>query len=113
MGVSGLEIHQIVEFIGAFIDSVPANPRDDVSLAYSLNFAVDDLKAFYYEAAAAQPGSASPTAVELDDWFWGQTAAAKVLFAVKDRCLKKDDKTMQLLGKILLIPMSHADAEDR
>jgi len=67
------------------------------------------LKAFYYEAAAAQPGSASPTAEELDDWFWGETAAAKVLFAVKDRCLKKDDKMMQLLGKILLIPMSQSN----
>ena len=110
VGVSGLKINQIVEFIGAFIDSVPANPREDISLAFTLNFAVDDLKAFYYEAAAAQPGSASPTAEELDDWFWGETVAAKVLFAVKDRCLKKDDKMMQLLGKILLIPMSQSDA---
>ncbi len=108
MGVSGLGISQIVEFIGAFIDSVPANPRDDMSLALALNFAADDLKAFYYEAAAAQPGSASPTAEELDDWFWGQTAAAKVLLAVKDRCLKKDDTMMQLLGKLLLIPMSQS-----
>lgn len=106
VGVSGLELNQIVEFIGAFIDGVPANPRDDISPAYLLNFAVDDLKAYYYEAAAAQPGSVEPTAADLDDWFWGQTYAAKVLLAVKDRCLQKEDKTMQLLGKILLIPMS-------
>jgi hypothetical protein len=113
MGVSGLDLSQIIEFIGAFIDGVPANPGQELSLAYTLNFAVDDLKAFYYEAAAAQPGSISPNAAELDDWFWGQTIAAKVLFAVKDRCLQKDEKMMQLLGKILLIPMSHADSEDR
>jgi hypothetical protein len=110
VGVSGLETDQIVDFIGAFLDGVPANPREDISLAFSLNFAVDDLKAFYYEAAAAQPGSASPTAEELDDWFWGETVAATVLFAVKDRCLKKDDKMMQLLGKILLIPMSQSSS---
>ena len=107
MGVSGLDLSQIVEFIGGFIDGVPANPRQDISLAYTLNFAVDDLKAFYYEAAASQPGSTSPNAAELDDWFWGQTIAAKVLFAVRDRCLQKDDKMMQLLGKLLLVPMSH------
>ena len=106
MGVSGLDINQVVEFIGAFIDGVPANPRQDISLAYTLNFAVDDLKAFYYEAVATQPGSSSPTAADLDDWFWGQTVAAKVLLAVKDRCLQKDDNMMQLLGKLLLIPMS-------
>ena len=107
MGVSGLDINQIVEFIGAFIDGVPSNPRQDLSLAYVLNFAVDDLKAFYYEAVATQPGGTSPSAADLDDWFWGQTVAAKVLFAVKDRCLQKDDKMMQLLGKLLLVPMSH------
>ncbi len=113
VGVSGFEINQVVEFIGAFIDSVPANPRQDISLPFSLNFAVDDLKAYYYEAAAAQPGSASPTAEELDNWFWGQTVAAKVLFAIKDRCLQKEDKMMQLLGKILLIPMSQSSSADR
>jgi len=113
VGVSGLEMDQIVNFIGAFLDSIPANPREDISLAFSLNFAVDDLKAFYYEAAAAQPGRASPTAEQLDDWFWGETAAAQVLFAVKDRCLKNDDKMMQLLGKILLIPASQTSSEDR
>jgi hypothetical protein len=110
VGVSGLEFNQIVEFIGAFIDGVPANPRDDISPAYLLNFAVDDLKAYYYEAAAAQPGSVQPTAADLDDWFWGQTFAAKVLLAVKDRCLQKEDKTMQLLGKILLVPMAQSGA---
>lgn len=112
VGVSGMEINQIVEFIGAFIDGVPANPRDDISLAYLLNFAVDDLKAYYYEAATAQPGSASPTADELDGWFWGDTFAAKVLLAVKDRCSHQEDKTMQMLGKILLVPMSQSGSED-
>ena len=110
VGVSGLEFDQIVEFIGAFIDGIPTNPRDDISPAYLLNFAVDDLKAYYYEAAAAQPGSVQPTAADLDDWFWTQTFAAKVLLAVKDRCLQKKDKTMQLLGKILLVPMSQSGA---
>ena len=108
VGVSGLEFNQIVEFIGAFIDDVPDNPRNDISLAYLLNFAVDDLKAYYYEAAAAQPGRVEPTARDLDDWFRGQTFASKVLLAVKDRCLQKEDKTMQLLGKILLVPMSQS-----
>jgi len=113
MGVSGLDINQIVAFIGAFIDGVPVNPRQDLSLAYTLNFAVDDLKAFYYEAVATRPGSTPPGAAELDDWFWGQTVAAKVLLAVKDRCLQKDDKMMQLLGKLLLVPMSQVSSEDR
>ena len=69
--------------MGAFLDGTPENPRRDISLAYSLNFAVDDLKAYYYEAVAAQPCNLSPTSSDLDGWFWEQTAAAKVLFAIE------------------------------
>jgi len=68
---------------------------------------VDDLKAYYYEAAAAQPGNSSPTSSDLDSWFWEQTAAAKVLFGIKDRCLESKDKMMQLDGKLLLIPSAY------
>lgn len=107
VGVSGLEMEQIVEFIGAFLDGTPENPRQDIGLAYSLNFAVDDLKSYYYEAAAAQPGNLLPTRSDLDGWFWEQTAAAKVLFAIKDRCLDSEDKMLQLVGKLLLIPSAY------
>ena len=107
VGVSGLDMKQIVEFIGAFLDGLPENPRQDIALAYTLNYAVDDLKAYYYEAAAAQPGNLSPTSSDLDSWFWEQTAAAKVLFAIKDRCLDSEDKMLQLVGNLLLIPSAY------
>ena len=107
VGVSGLEMEQIVEFICAFLDGIPENPRQDIAIAYTLNFAVDDLKSYYYEAAAAQPGDLSPTSSDLDGWFWEQTAAANVLFAIKDRCLDSEDKMLQLVGKLLLIPSAY------
>jgi hypothetical protein len=107
VGVSGLEIKQVVEFIGAFLDGIPENPRQDIALAYSLNFAVDDLKSYYYEAVAAQPGDLAPTSKDLDGWFWEQTAAAKVLLAIKDRCLDSQDKMLQLVGQLLLIPSAY------
>jgi hypothetical protein len=107
VGVSGLDMNQIVELIGAFLDGLPENPRQDIALAYTLNYAVDDLKAYYYESAAAQPGNLSPTSSDLDSWFWEQTAAAKVLFDIKDRCLDSEDKLLQLVGKLLLIPSAY------
>ena len=108
VGISSLDMEEIVDFLGAFMEGMPPNPRADLHLAYTLNFAVDDLKAYYYEAAASQPGEWSPSGGELDNWFWGETAAAKVLFTIKDRCLKSDDKMMQFVGIILLIPMSQS-----
>ena len=107
VGVSGLEMEPIVDFVGAFLDGTPENPRQDIDLAYSLNYAVDDLKSFYYEAAAAQPGELSPSSKDLDAWFWEQTAAAKMLLAIKGRCLDSEDKMMQLVGKLLLIPSAY------
>jgi hypothetical protein len=110
VGVSGLEMEQIVDFIGAFLDGTPENPRQDIAIAYTLNFAVDDLKSYYYEAVAAQPGDPSPTSSDLDGWFWEQTDAAKVLFAIKDRCLASEDKMLQLVGSLLLIPSAYNQA---
>lgn len=110
VGVSGLEMGQIVEFIGAFLDGIPENPRPDIALAYTLNFAVDDLKSYYYEAATAQPGDLSPTSRDLDGWFWEQTAAAKLLLAVRDRCRESEDKMLQRVGNLLLIPSAYNNA---
>jgi len=107
VGVSGLEMEQIVEFIAAFLDGTSENPWQDIDLAYTLNFAVDDLKSYYYEACAAQPGGPAPTSSDLDRWFWEQTAAANMLLAIKDRCLASEDNILQLVGSILLIPSAN------
>ena len=113
VGVSGLDMETIVDFIGAFLDGIPPNPRQDLSLAFALNFAVDDLKAYYYEAVVAQPGTSAPESAVLDDWFWQDTVASKILFEIKRICLKSDDKMMLLVGKILLIPMAQTKQKEK
>ncbi len=110
-GVSRLDMDTIVDFIGAFLEGTPPNPRDDLNLAMTLNFAVDDLKAFYYEAVSAQPGQARPDSMVLDNWFWQDTVVSQILFQIRERSLKSDDKMFQLLGKILLIPSSQANRQ--
>jgi hypothetical protein len=102
----------MVDFIGEFLDGIPQNPRQDLSLALTLKFAVDDLKAYYYEAAAGQAGQPGPASLMLDDWFWQETAAGRVLFEVKQSCLKSDDKMLQLVGKLFLIPVAQSDRQD-
>jgi hypothetical protein len=53
-------------------------------------------------------GKGLPDSSVLDDWFWQQTAASGILRQINALCLKSDDKMMQLVGKILLIPSSQA-----
>lgn len=104
VGVSGIALPDLADFLGAFLDGVPANPREDVALAETLKLAVDDLKAFYTEAMAAQPGLPADSSL-LNRWFWEQTAAARLLYALRDQCLQSRDEMMVVLGKMLLIPM--------
>ncbi len=103
-GVSGFDLETIVDFIPAFLDGLPDNPSHTLSLPMALNFAVDDLKAYYYEAVCAQPGKNLPDSSVLESWFWQETAVSRILFQINELCLKSNDKMMQLLGKILLIP---------
>jgi hypothetical protein len=109
VGVSGLSLDVIGDFISAFLENgIPENPRRDLPLGFMLKLAVDDLKAYYFEAVTAQPGQGAPGSDRLADWFWGETVAAKVLLAVKQSCLNSNDAMLQAVGTRLLIPMIQA-----
>ncbi len=108
-GVSGLNLEKVAEFIAGFLDGgIPDNPRDDLPLAFTLKLAVDDLKSFYMEAAAAEPGESAPGSAELSDWFWRETVAARVLRTVKASCQSSDDQMLQITGTRLIIPMDQS-----
>ena len=99
----------VSELLAAFaMGEQPAIPKADFSLATALRLAAQDLKAFYFEAAMARPGSNFPSSGEFNKWFWQETTAGRILKAVKERCLKEEDKSLRLLGTLLLIPMDQA-----
>jgi hypothetical protein len=109
VGVSGLALDAIGDFVTAFFEGgFPENPRRGLPLWLVLKLAVDDLKAFYFEAVTAQPGQGSPRSDMLANWFWEETMAAKVLFAVKRSCTNSDDNMLKAAGMKLLIPMTQA-----
>jgi hypothetical protein len=103
-GISGLAPDEIVEFLAAFVSGeTEANPLPYVPVATALRMAVEDLKACYLEAVAAQPGQFR-NSFAMADWFWGQTVAARVINALRELCLSVPDHDLQLLGKMLLVP---------
>jgi hypothetical protein len=110
VGVSGLNLDMIGHFISAFLEGgMPENPRQDLPIGLVLRLAVDDLKAYYFEAVSAQPGQALPGSNTFVGWFWGETVAGKVLHAVKQSCTKSDDTMLQAVGMRLLIPMTRTN----
>jgi hypothetical protein len=109
VGISGMTVEEAAVLAASYLDGAPRAPAmPGLSAGAALKRACDDVKAFYFEAAAAQPGNLLPKAI--DDWFWRQTAAAKVFLEIQQVCLKSSDESLQPLGKASLIPraVSHA-----
>lgn len=103
-GTTGLLPEEAADLLAAYIrDGGAENPVADVSLATALRMAAEDIKAYYLEAVSAQPGQPRDSR-SLADWFWGQTAAARVINMLREICLTSDDKEFRILGKLLLIP---------
>ena len=106
VGVSGIDLGGLGDFIYAFIEGTePANPRDDIPMAYMLKFAVEDLQSYYIEGVTAQPGQEGVSGKVLKDWFWRETVAAKVLLTLKKVCEASEDEVMSQMGAHFLVPM--------
>lgn len=105
VGVSGISIEKLPDFLYAFVKGeAPENPRRDLSLPYMLKLAAEDLKAYYIEGVTAQPGQARASARVLQDWFWDETTAGKVLLALKKTCESSPDKMLNMIGAHFLVP---------
>jgi hypothetical protein len=89
---------------GYLLGGPPQIPDADLPLAVALRLAAHDIKAFYFEAATARPGADPPESGEFDRWFWNDTAAARILKAVKQKCLQAPDKALRMTAA-LLIPL--------
>ena len=101
---TGLAPDAVAEFIAAFAQGEePDNPVSEVSLGMALKMATEDLKAYYNESVTAQPGRDTDP-LRLEDWFWGETAAARVLNQVRKHCLARDGQVYKALGHVFLVP---------
>jgi hypothetical protein len=101
IGLSGIGMPQVAHYIEAWLQGPPpASPREGYSAILALRFAVDDLKAYYLEAAAAE---GSPSSRQLGDWFWQETAAGKAIVALRALGLDSgDDRLKAVLGNFMV-----------
>ena len=84
----------------------PPSPRDGFSAPLILRFAVDDLKAYGLEAAAA--GLAKPSSRQLGDWLWNATATGAALYALRNVLLTQDDERLRLIVANFMVPAARA-----
>ena len=105
VGVTGLEIEEVARTLASWLtSSPPTNVVNGQTPAAMLKLAVEDLKAFYFEAAAGQPQGDAIGSKQLADWFWEETSAAKLFLALRERLIPDDDPALQMLGHNSVVP---------
>ena len=114
-GATGAGVDQVDEVartLGSIADSgiVDEVSRDEVDWAFPMPLLVrhlaDDLRTFYHEAIAAQPGAMAPNHDALNEWIFGGTALGDVLQAVADH-LTISDLPIATFVRGFLIPEGH------
>ena len=116
-GVTGAgedQIDDLARALASIADSgdVISEPVvDGISWAFEmpllLRHMADDLRTFYHEAIAAQPGDSSPDHDDLNRWIFGETVLGETLLLVADGLTEASDMPMAELVRGLLIPEGH------
>jgi hypothetical protein len=95
LGLSGIPPAQfcgVIRFLEAFAAGddadMPERPHDLPRPSF-IRYCADDLKALYYEGHLAMKPAAGGD--EIARWFWGETAAGRLLRRVRDRLDGSDD----------------------
>ena len=102
VGVSKLTMDEIAEHVTSFLNEPhQESPREDLSSAMVLRFGVDDLKAFYAEAASH---GGSPSSWQLGNWFWRDTVAGQILISLREAAMGQSDKRFNIVGSKFLVP---------
>jgi hypothetical protein len=112
-GVSKMNLEEIVSFLASFLNdkptsSVPTNsvPLSNYSISDALKYAIEDLKAFHNESATSQPGRV--TLSEVENWYWGETAAGRMVREIKNTCTDHADSMVKIVATFTLVPQTQA-----
>ena len=92
-------------FVASFLDRTPAdNPQPDKPLSVAFKDCCSDIMAYYAEAGTAQPGQRS--GIEVENWFWRDTAAGRTFLDVREILRRGDDAQLRFVAERILLPKS-------
>jgi hypothetical protein len=95
VGVSGLDMPDAAALVSRALDG-------ELPDAQALKEAVDDLRAYYLEAASAFPDPG--TSATRKKWFWDETRLAEAILALQPKLAASADPQHKILANLTLIP---------
>jgi hypothetical protein len=103
VGLSGLPIGDCARYVADWLrGKTPPSPREGFSAPLILRFAVDDVKAYCLEAAAA--GAVKPSSRQLGDWFWNESATGAAIHILREMLQASDDDRLKLIVANFMVP---------
>jgi hypothetical protein len=106
-GLSPDRVEDIAAFIAGYaVGETPPLPEGVEGPALQmLRFMADDLKSYYLEAAAMQPGGADTPSFQLNRWLYQDTWFGRALYDVRDRLVREaEEQNDPARGRVALVP---------
>lgn len=105
---SGLSHEQIVRGLGEVAgDARDPSVATNLPLPEWVRLGCDDLRTWYMEAAQGRPGRA--TSLELRDWFWRETALARLIGAAAVRLAGSEHPALHMFGRRAMVHRVYMD----
>ncbi len=102
VGLSRLAAVDAAQVLARFLRDNAVDCIDGLSTGETIKLVCEDLRTYYYEAAAARPGIPDASAVQR--WFWHDTAGGRAFLALHKQCLGSADASLQKLCATSLVP---------
>ncbi len=104
LGISETPLDSLTVYLLCFADDLNTPLfRDDLPRFQNLKLAIDEHKAFYFEAGAAKPGNPSDT--DLANWFYSDSVIGKLLLKINAACMASDDEVLRHMSDRRIIPV--------
>ena len=102
VGLSKLSSVAAAQALAQFLRDQTITSIDGLNTGETVKLVCEDLRTYYYEAAAARPGT--PNADAIQNWFWRDTACGQAFLALYKICIASSDASLQKLQATSLVP---------
>ena len=90
------------EFATRFLAGELPSVSELATPALALRMLSDDIKAFYGEVAQAE--GPAPSAHQIDEWFWRQTIAGRLLVVLRTVAMASENNALKTVGGRFFVP---------
>lgn len=110
VGVSKLPVAKAAELLDSIVaGEPPSSTREEISASVMARLAIDDLKAYYIEAALAD---GAPSSRQIYDWIWQDTLFGRQARELRLRLMKSDDTKLATIGEKFIVPHRWRDPQN-